>query len=133
MILIINKCHSIAEIFVTFRKFCAFAAGSGITVQTVTALKIRNSTRIYPRIKVFDAGGVDRGRFFDPVDGKWLSDVSQRHSARSHDLSGHLFVNGDVQLISRYVTPHKARHWLEIPLHAAFAVYAFIDLRNATC
>jgi len=72
--------------------------------------------RAYLRIKVFDAGGVDCGRFFDPINRKWLSDVTQRQLARSLDLPGHVFVNSDVQLISRYVAPHEARHWFEVSL-----------------
>ena len=64
--------------------------------------------RTHPRVEVFDATGVDRGRNLDPVDRDRLSDIIQRHTPSSRDLSHHVFVNGDVELISRRVTPHDA-------------------------
>jgi len=106
MLLLIIISHYISKISIRFRKsneFCAIIYYIN-SLHTVTALEIC----AYPRIKVFDAGGVDCGRFFDPVNRKWLFNVSQRQLPRSLDLSGDIFVNGDVQLISRYVAPHKA-------------------------
>jgi len=69
-----------------------------------------------PRIEVVYAGGIDRGRFFDPVNRKWLLDVRKRQSAGSLDQSNQSVVDSDVVLISCCIPPHEPGHGLEVSL-----------------